>query len=163
MKRIERVVIDEVALLAVDARSSNNQRRTVRTFNPDTLRTADEQPGGQRHNPSIAARYDGDVVLSPVARVLLSSVVVSAEGGAQLARTDVVAAIKTRLRETEREAAALRQALEVLGGRIVRGVEKIVGRGQRRGRRRLSAAQRKAVSRRMKKYWAGRKKANAEK
>jgi len=74
-----------------------------------------------------------------------------------LAKTDVVAAIKTELRDVERRAEALRQALQVLGGRVVSATKRIAGAGRRR-RRKMSAAQKKAVSQRMKKYWAARRK-----
>ena len=72
-----------------------------------------------------------------------------------MAKTDVVAAIKARLRETEKEVAALRQALEVLGGPVAFAARSVT----KRRRRRMSAAQKKAVSQRMKKYWAARRKA----
>lgn len=74
-----------------------------------------------------------------------------------MAKTDVVAAIKAELRDVERRAEALRQALQVLGGRTVAAVTATVRRVRRR-RRKMSAAQKNAVSQRMKKYWAARKK-----
>ena len=74
-----------------------------------------------------------------------------------LAKTNVVAAIKAELRDVERRAEALRQALQVLGGRAVSTAKKVTGRRSRR--RRMSAAQKKAVSARMKRYWAARRKA----
>lgn len=73
---------------------------------------------------------------------------------------------QARLEELRREEAAIRQAFPDLFGRGR-------GRGQsaapaaakpaRRGRRKMSAAGRKAVSERMRKYWADRRKAKASK
>jgi hypothetical protein len=73
-----------------------------------------------------------------------------------MARTDVRAAIQARLTELDTEAAALRQALTVLGG------QRVATRGRKRGRRKMSAAQKKAVSARMKKLWAERRKKAAK-
>jgi hypothetical protein len=75
-----------------------------------------------------------------------------------LAKTNVVAAIKAELRDVEKRAEALRQALQVLGGRVVSGA-RTVGGDRNRRRRTMSAAQKKAVGLRMKKYWAARRKA----
>lgn len=74
---------------------------------------------------------------------------------------------QARLVELRREEAAIRQAFPDLFGR---------GRGRRgqsaapaaaaparRGRRKMSAAARKAVSERMRKYWAARRKAKVAK
>ena len=74
-----------------------------------------------------------------------------------MAKTDAVAAIKAELKDVERRAEALRQALQVLGGPVASTARAIVGR--RRRRRTMSAAPKKAVSQRMKKYWAARRKA----
>jgi hypothetical protein len=75
---------------------------------------------------------------------------------------------KARLEELRREEAAIRQAFPDLfrGGRRVRGASAAAnadgdGRRRRRRRRGMSAAARKAVSVRMKKYWADRRKAKA--
>ena len=76
-----------------------------------------------------------------------------------MAKTDVVTAIKAELRDIERRAGALRQALQVLGGPVASTARATVG--PRRRRRKMSAAQKKAVSQRMKKYWAARRKAKA--
>jgi hypothetical protein len=66
---------------------------------------------------------------------------------------------KSRLDELRREEAAIRRAFpDLFGGR---GRQAIAGdRRRARGRRRssMSAAARKAVSERMKKYWADRRK-----
>lgn len=74
-----------------------------------------------------------------------------------MAKTDVMAAIRTELRDIERRAEALRRALQVLGGPVAANA-RTVTRGRRR-RRKMSAAQKRAVSQRMKKYWAQRRKA----
>jgi hypothetical protein len=69
---------------------------------------------------------------------------------------------KSRLDELRREEAAIRRAFpDLFGGRGRQAVAREgKGRGRRRGRRRsaMSAAARKAVSERMKKYWADRRK-----
>jgi hypothetical protein len=69
------------------------------------------------------------------------------------------------LDELEREAAAIRRAFpDLFGGRRRR--RKAGGgaaAGGRRRRRRMSAAARKAVSERMKKYWANRRKSKSKK
>ena len=65
---------------------------------------------------------------------------------------------QARLEELRAEEAAIRQAFpDVAGGPAV------PGGGPRRRRSRMSAAARKAVSERMKKYWADRRKAKARK
>ena len=76
-----------------------------------------------------------------------------------MAKTDVVTAIKAELRDIERRAGALRQALQVLGGPVASTARATVGSRRRRGK--MSAAQKKAVIQRMKKYWAARRKAKA--
>jgi hypothetical protein len=76
---------------------------------------------------------------------------------------------KARLEELRQEEAAIRQAFPDLfrGGRRARGASAAAsadGDGRRRRRRRrrgMSPAARKAVSVRMKKYWAERRKAKA--
>ena len=66
---------------------------------------------------------------------------------------------KSRLDELRREEAAIRRAFPDLfgrGGQVARA-----GRAGRRRRSNMSAAARKAVSERMKKYWADRRKKKA--
>jgi hypothetical protein len=67
---------------------------------------------------------------------------------------------KSRLEELRREEAAIRKAFPDLFG--VRGRQAggggTAGAGRRRKRSNMSAAARKAVSERMKKYWAARRK-----
>jgi len=75
------------------------------------------------------------------------------------------------LEELEREAAAIRRAFPGLAsnrGRRGRssasaGAERVAGDSPRRRRPAMSAAARRAVSERMKKYWAERRKAKARK
>ena len=80
---------------------------------------------------------------------------------------------KSRLDEIRREEAAIRKAFpDLFSGRGRRGqrtaasaagsADGAAGGGRRRRRRTMSAAARKAVSERMKKYWAARRKANAK-
>lgn len=72
-----------------------------------------------------------------------------------------------RLDEIRREETAIRQAFpELFRARGVRGVEArtpatapAARKAGRRGRKRMSSAERKAVSERMRKYWAERRKA----
>jgi hypothetical protein len=65
-----------------------------------------------------------------------------------------------RLEELRREEAAIRAAFpDLFGGRRSTAVP----RAGRRRRRSMSAANRKAVSERMRKYWAERRKAKASK
>ena len=65
---------------------------------------------------------------------------------------------KSRLDELRREEAAIRRAFpDLFGGRGGQAVAR-KGRGGRRRRSNMSAAARKAVSERMKKYWADRRK-----
>jgi hypothetical protein len=73
---------------------------------------------------------------------------------------------KSRLDEIRREEAAIRRAFpDILGGRGRKraastgtgGADGAASRGRRRRRSTMSAAARKAVSERMKKYWAARK------
>lgn len=67
---------------------------------------------------------------------------------------------EARVAELETELAAIRRAFPGLrAGRGARAEASDTGGPRRRGRRRMTAAQRKAVSARMKKYWAGRRKA----
>lgn len=77
-----------------------------------------------------------------------------------MAKSAAVTAIQAELRETEARANALRQALQALGG-LSGGGTRTTTAGQRRARKRpkMSAAQRKAVGERMKKYWAAKRKA----
>jgi hypothetical protein len=72
-----------------------------------------------------------------------------------LAKIDVVAAIKAELRDVEHRAEALRQALQVLGGKVLAKAKTVRNRTSRG----MSAAQKRAVSQRMKRYWAERRKA----
>jgi hypothetical protein len=66
---------------------------------------------------------------------------------------------KSRLEELRREEAAIRRAFPDLFGGRGRQTLAAAGRPARRGRRKgMSAAARKAVSDRMKKYWAARRK-----
>jgi hypothetical protein len=74
---------------------------------------------------------------------------------------------KARLEELSQEESAIRQAFPDLFG--ARGRQAAVavnvdgnGRGRRHRRRGMSAAARKAVSERMKKYWADRRKAKGK-
>ena len=81
---------------------------------------------------------------------------------------------KSRLEELRREEAAIRRAFPDLFGARGRRSTAVgavsaqtdggaaAGRGGRRRRRTMSAADRKAVSERMKKYWAARRKENAK-
>ena len=66
-----------------------------------------------------------------------------------------------RLQEIASEAAAIHQAFPELRDRGIRRVVTATvvtaARGRRRGRANMSAAQRKAVSERMRKYWAARR------
>ena len=71
---------------------------------------------------------------------------------------------KSRLDELRREEAAIRRAFPDLFGRgRGRQTAASAGAGGRRRRRGMSAAGRRAVSIRMKKYWAERRKAKAAK
>lgn len=83
---------------------------------------------------------------------------------------DIRTSLQRALREleaertrVERQISAIADALRQLGGRVGRR-----GRGAagltigRRRRRRMTAAERKAVSERMRRYWAERRKAKAE-
>jgi hypothetical protein len=66
-----------------------------------------------------------------------------------------------RLQEIAAEAAAIHRAFPELRDRSLRGAVAATvvtaARGRRRGRANMSAAQRKAVSERMRKYWAARR------
>jgi hypothetical protein len=79
----------------------------------------------------------------------------------RLARRGAQAVIE----ELEREAAAIRSAFpDLFGGRARRRQAAApAGKRRRRGRAAMSPAARKAVSVRMKKYWAARRKAKARK
>lgn len=70
-----------------------------------------------------------------------------------------------RLQEIAAEAAAIHQAFPELRDRGGRGTAAAASRGAakagRRGRSNMSAAQRKAVSERMRKYWAARREGGA--
>ena len=80
---------------------------------------------------------------------------------------DVTKALKEALskltdekRRIERQAAAIQDALRAVNG--ANGGQRspsarVVTRGAKRGRRRMSPAERKAVARRMKAYWAKRR------
>jgi hypothetical protein len=71
---------------------------------------------------------------------------------------------KSRLEELQREEAAIRGAFPDLFGRgRGRQAAAPAAAGGRRRRRGMSAAARKAVSIRMRKYWADRRKAKASK
>jgi hypothetical protein len=67
---------------------------------------------------------------------------------------------KARLEELRQEEAAIKRAFpDLFGGRRAgRTAESAAGGGRRRRRSRMSAAARKAVSERMKRYWAARRK-----
>ena len=71
------------------------------------------------------------------------------------------------LNELEEEAAAIRRAFPDLFGGRGRGrrasTDQAAPTGRRRRRSRMSPAARRAVSERMKKYWAERRKAKAKK
>jgi hypothetical protein len=67
---------------------------------------------------------------------------------------------QARLEELRREEAAIRAAFPDLFGGRRRSAEPRAGRRRRRS---MSAANRKAVSERMRKYWAERRKAKASK
>ena len=70
---------------------------------------------------------------------------------------------ESRLEELRREEAAIRRAFPDLFGRGRGRRAAEASAGGRRRRRGMSAAARKAVSVRMKKYWADRRKAKAAK
>jgi hypothetical protein len=68
---------------------------------------------------------------------------------------------EARLAELRREEAAIRQAFpDLVRGRPARKPGRPAGGRRRRG---MSSAQRKAVSERMKKYWADRRKGKSKK
>ena len=66
-----------------------------------------------------------------------------------------VLVIRKELAAARHRVAALEGALAALGGAATRLATANVG--ARRGRRKMTAAQKKAVSERMRKYWAARK------
>ena len=70
-----------------------------------------------------------------------------------------------RLEQLRQEEAAIRGEFPELfgGGRRAEAADGQVRRGRRRGRRAMSAAARRAVSVRMRKYWAERRKAKGGK
>ncbi len=74
---------------------------------------------------------------------------------------EITCAIKTRqaqIKQLQKELDALQRAARVLGGKkATRGQPKAKPKAERK-RKPMSAAARKAVSERMRKYWAGRKK-----
>jgi hypothetical protein len=71
-----------------------------------------------------------------------------------------LAKLTAEKRRIERQAAAIQEALRAVNG-TGRGQRsssaRVATRGARRGRRRMSPAERKAVGRRMKAYWAKRR------
>jgi len=70
---------------------------------------------------------------------------------------------RARLEELRREEGAIRAAFPELFGRAARATDHRRGApGRRRRTRNMSAAARKAVSDRMKKYWADRRKTAAK-
>ena len=70
---------------------------------------------------------------------------------------------KARLEELRQEEAAIRRAFPDLFSRQASAADASMGEGPRRRRRsRMSAAARKAVSERMRKYWAERRKAKGK-
>jgi hypothetical protein len=80
----------------------------------------------------------------------------SAEQLQRLARLGAIA----RLQQLKEEEATIRQEFpELFGGR---DGARTTGQPRKRRRRRMSAAQRKAVSERMTKYWAARRKAKGK-
>lgn len=68
---------------------------------------------------------------------------------------------QARLDELQREEAEIRRAFPDLGGAGGRSTGSARS-GRSKGRRRMSAANRKAVSERMKRYWADRRKKAAK-
>ena len=74
-----------------------------------------------------------------------------------------IAELEVERKEIDNKIAALRSALTPrAGSRDARG-NGTVSAGRKRSRRKMSAAAKKAVSARMKKYWADRRKAKASK
>jgi hypothetical protein len=76
----------------------------------------------------------------------------------RLARLGAIA----RLEQLKQEEADIRAEFPELFGRGRRAASVDVARPARRGRRKMSAAGRKAVSERMRKYWAERRKAKGK-
>lgn len=80
---------------------------------------------------------------------------------------DVTKALKEALskltaerQRIDRQAAAIQEALRAVNGANGgqrSSTARVVTRGEKRGRRRMSPAERKAVARRMKAYWAKRR------
>jgi hypothetical protein len=74
---------------------------------------------------------------------------------------EALAKLAAEKRRIERQTAAIKEALRAVngapGGRRSTS-SSVETRGAKRGRRRMSPAERKAVGRRMKAYWAKRKK-----
>ena len=70
---------------------------------------------------------------------------------------------KSRLEELRQEEAAIRRAFpDLVGGRGRQSTSPGAARRRPRRRKGMSAAARKAVSERMKKYWAARRKAKSK-
>ncbi len=73
---------------------------------------------------------------------------------------EALAKLTAEKRRIERQAAAIQEALRAVNG-ANKGQRsssaRVMTRGAKRGRRRMSPAERKAVARRMKAYWAKRK------
>ncbi len=81
--------------------------------------------------------------------------------------TNISATLRSALAGLEGERARLEQQIAAVRGALA-GLDgasrgKSAGRGRRRGRRQMSAAERSAVSRRMKAYWAKRRAAKGKK
>lgn len=71
-----------------------------------------------------------------------------------------LAKLTAEKRRIERQTAAIQEALRAVngtGGTRRSSSARVMPRGAKRGRRRMSAAGRKAVGRRMKAYWAKRR------
>ena len=62
--------------------------------------------------------------------------------------------LKTQRGQLDRQITAVESALAGLGRRASRGAATVAKHSRKRPKRAMSAAQRKAVSERMKKYWA---------
>ena len=65
--------------------------------------------------------------------------------------------LKTQRGQLNRQITAVESALTGLGIRAGRGATTVAKQSRKRTKRAMSAAQRKAVSERMKKYWANRR------
>ena len=73
-----------------------------------------------------------------------------------------LAKLETEKARIDHQIAAIRQALKATGGAANTGASARAGT-RTRGRKRMSPAERKAVSARMKSYWAKRKRASQKK